>query len=285
MIKSYTGQDPWIKFKIGDGDEFDPCEQIEGLYYLGEDTASSSPQFTNTYQDRSGVDGSFFIGQTFAKRTFSEKFWLHFTDWADFQLAIQQVYHLFGARKEVRVRTDMYPQKVYFGNVTPFDITPLAEGGNDATFSIPFEVSNGYRYSLYRSNAYEVNSGETQIGMNFPSQKLQYHFANSTSFKVYNASDLKVDPYYQNHDIKTTVKFGGNSIEITNKTTGSSWKYGKESGKTIVINGINTYEDGNNANLNTDGGYLDLNPGWNEFAVSGASNADITFSFPFIYLM
>lgn len=67
--------DPYIMIKVGDQQEVNLCDQITGLRYLGLDDASSSPQFTNQYQDTTGTDGSPFAGQTFAKRTFSEKFW------------------------------------------------------------------------------------------------------------------------------------------------------------------------------------------------------------------
>ena len=59
--------DPYIMIKVGDQQEVNLCDQITGLRYLGLDDASSSPQFTNQYQDTTGTDGSPFAGQTFAK--------------------------------------------------------------------------------------------------------------------------------------------------------------------------------------------------------------------------
>lgn len=277
--------DPYIMIKVGDQQEINLCDQIPGLRYLGLDDASSSPQFTNQYQDTTGTDGSPFVGQTFAKRTFSEKFWLSFSGYEDLVLAKHEFYRLFGSRKLVRVRTDTSPGKVYFGIPTPFDIAPISAGSNNANFSIPFDVPNGYRYSLYRSDALPSTANGWQFGMNLPDQLPSYHFT-STSFRVYNASDIKIDPYYQRHDLKITCKFNGNSLKLTNTTNGSVWTYSKSSdgNHAIVLNGVDTYLDGNLANVNTDYGTISLDPGWNSFTATGASGVDVTFSFPFVYL-
>ena len=277
--------DPYIMIKVGDQQEINLCDQIPGLRYLGLDDASSSPQFTNQYQDTTGTDGSPFVGQTFAKRTFSEKFWLSFGGYEDLVLAKHELYRLFGSRKLVRVRTDTSPGKVYFGIPTPFDIAPISAGSNNANFSIPFDVPNGYRYSLYRSDALPITTGGWQFGMNLPDQLPSYHFT-STSFEVYNASDIAIDPYYQRHDLRVTCKFNGNSLKLTNTTNGSVWTYSKSSdgSHTITLDGVDTYLDGNLANVNTDYGTISLDPGWNSFTATGASSVDVTFSFPFVYL-
>lgn len=277
--------DPYIMIKVGDHQEINLCDQIPGLRYLGLDDASSSPQFTNQYQDTTGTDGSPFVGQTFAKRTFSEKFWLSFSEYEDLVLAKHEIYRLFGSRKLVRVRTDTSPGKVYFGIPTPFDIAPISAGSNNANFSIPFDVPNGYRYSLYRSDVLPSTTDGWQFGMNLPDQLPSYHFT-STSFEVYNASDIAIDPYYQRHDLRVTCKFNGNSLKLTNTTNGSVWTYSKsnDGSHQIVLDGINTYLDGNLANVNTDYGTISLDPGWNSFTATGASSVDVTFSFPFIYL-
>jgi hypothetical protein len=271
--------------KVGDHQEINLCDQIPGLRYLGLDDASSSPQFTNQYQDTTGTDGSPFVGQTFAKRTFSEKFWLSFGGYEDLVLAKHELYRLFGSRKLVRVRTDTSPGKVYFGIPTPFDIAPISAGSNNANFSISFDVPNGYRYSLYRSDVLPSTTDGWQFGMNLPDQLPSYHFT-STSFEVYNASDIAIDPYYQRHDLRVTCKFNGNSLKLTNTANGSVWTYSKsnDGSHQIVLDGINTYLDGNLANVNTDYGTISLDPGWNSFTATGASSVDVTFSFPFIYL-
>lgn len=51
-----------------------------------------------------------------------------------------------------------------------------------------------------------------------------------------------------------------------------------------MIDGINTYRNGELDNSHTDYGYLNLAPGNNLIQATGASSVDVTISFPFIYL-
>jgi hypothetical protein len=281
---------PFFKMKIGNGDEFDITDKVPGLSYLGLDDGSSSPQFTNAYQDASGRDGSIFMGQTFAKRTFNERFLLSFRNWTDYQLAKHAIYKLFGSRQLTRIRTDTNPAKVYFGYVTPFDIAPTEAGSSFANFTIPFDVPAGYRYSLYRSDSpYTFKQNGWQFGMNLPvsPSNVGYHFT-TNQFKVYNASDITVDPYYQNHDLQMIIRFTGSSLKIHNKTTNTTWTYNESSDSShkIVWDGslLTTYLDDQQVNGKTDFGYIKLATGWNDIECTGANHLDITFSFPFIYL-
>jgi|GEM_PF-963065 hypothetical protein len=283
--------EPFFKMKIGDSDEFDITDKIPGLTYLGVDDASSSPQFTNNYQDLSGKDGSFFVGQTFAKRQFNERFILAYRNWEDYQLAKHEIYKLFGRRELIRVRTDVNNAKVYFGYANPFDIVPIQAGANYANLTIPFDLPKPYRYSLYRSDSpYTFRQSGWQFGMNLPSHpdSVSYQFT-TNNFKVYNASDIKVDPYFQSHDLKIIIKFNGNSLKIHNKTTNTTWTYNESSdGKHVIIwdgQSLTTYLDGEQVNGKTDFGYISLDPEWNDIECTGANSIDITFSFPFIYLI
>lgn len=282
--------EPFFKMKVGNGDEFDITDKIPDLKYLGVDDASSSPQFTNNYQDLSGKDGSFFVSQTLAKRTFNERFVLFTRNWEEYQLAKHEIYKLFGQRKLIRVRTDINSAKVYFGYVNAFDISPIQSGANYANLTIPFDLPKPYRYSLYRSDSpYTFKQAGWQFGMNIPSRDvLNYHFMTS-SFRVYNASDIKVDLYFQNHDLKMIIKFNGSSLKVHNKTTDTTWTYNESSdgSHTIIWDGqlLSTYLDGNQVNGKTDFGYLSLDPEWNDIECTGANSVDITFSFPFIYLI
>lgn len=279
--------EPYIKLKIGSDDEFSLSDKIDGLCYLGQDMTSSSPQFTNTYQDLSGVDGSFFASQSFAKRSIAEKFLLHFNSYQDFILARQELYHIFGTRQPVRVRTDAYPLIVYYGYVTAFDIAPLANGSHDANFSITFDVPDGYRYSLYASDelADAHKDDGWEFGMNLPTSGLPAYKVSGNSFKIYNASDIAVDPYYQKHTLRITMSYSGTKMTLKNTTNGSSWMFETSpDGKKLVLDGLNVYLDGTNANTSSNYGSISLDPGWNDFTVNGAGGFNATFSFPFIYI-
>lgn len=273
-----------MKIKIGDQPEIDVSEISPMLDYLGDD---SSPALTNTYQDNAGVDGSIYQYSVFGRNVVTAKFLLHFNDWYDFKLAKHDIHHAFSTKNLIRIRTDAEPAIVKFVRPVTFDITPISDGAHDAAFSIPFENPGGYKYSYLTSdNPYLYETEGWQIGMNLPNgQDLHYQFT-TPQMRVYNASDIAVDPYYQRHQLKIIIKFSGSSLQLVNQTNGSSWKYlSSSNGKqTIILDGINTSLDGAPASANTDFGNLVLEPGWNDIVATGATTLNVTFSFPFIYL-
>lgn len=275
---------PWLKIKVGNNAEVDPSELIQGLTFLGDDSA---PALTNNYTDNVGTDGSQFNTAQYGKNTINANFLIHFGDYYDYKLAKHDIYRLFMNKGLMRIRTDAEPAIVKFARAGNFDIQPWENGANDALFTIPFENPSGYKYSYLTSdNPYLYETEGWQIGMNLPNgQDLHYQFT-TPRMRVYNASDIAVDPYYQRHQLKIIIKFNGSFLQLVNQTNGSSWKYLSSSNgqQTIVLDGINTSLDGAPASANTDFGNLVLEPGWNDIVATGATTLDVTFSFPFIYL-
>lgn len=276
-------QHPKLMLKIGNDPEFNIADKVQGLKYLGD---NSTPVINNSFLDVSGVDGSQLQFTTFSRYQVPAKFLLRFDDWQDFKLAKHQFYRLFAQRKEIRIRTDVESSIVRFVYPNLPEIAPAEDGAHYSLFTMNFDNPSGYRYSLYRSNAvYDFASDSIQFGELDTGEKPNYHFT-TNSFKVYNPSDIAIDPFGQKHDLKVVCKFSGNSMKIQNITNGSEWEYQKSSngGDSIILDGINTTLNGDPASANTDYGNLILETGWNNFAVTGASSVDITFSFPFIYL-
>ncbi|MDB8867685.1 phage tail domain-containing protein [Pediococcus acidilactici] len=275
--------EPKLYVKTSDADEMEVTECIPELEFLGED---SSPVILNNYQTNVAQDGQIIQATNYDKTVVNANFLFNFRDWYDFKLIKHDIYRLFQPRKLLRIRTDAEPAIVKYVLPASFDIKPISDGANDATFTVPFENPSGYKYSLLRSDSlYTFDEDGWQFGMNLPSEDLVYTHSEPT-FKIYNASDIKIDPYYQNHDFVIKLNFEGQSITITNKTTNTSWSYNKPAKKAdnIVLNKLSTTLNGEPASVNTDYGNLTLEPGWNEIQVSGATDFQITFSFPFIYL-
>lgn len=242
---------------------------------------------TNNYSDSSGSDGSVFNYATFDKSEVNANFILHFYDYYDFKLAQHDIYKLFMNKELIRIRTNAEPAIVKFVRAGNFEISPWRDGAKDAMFTIPFENPSGYKYSYLTSdNPYLYETEGWQIGMNLPNgENLHYRFTKN-KMRVYNASDIAIDPYFQRHELRIICKFKGGSLRLKNNTNGSSWEYkAKSDGKqTIVLDGINTSLDGSPASAKTDFGNLVLEPGWNDIVATGATTLDVTFSFPFIYL-
>lgn len=275
-------QEPKLYMKIGDEAEFDIADKVKGLKYLGDDSTLAS---TNQLLQVPGIDGTVYQYKTYSNYQVPAKFFLRFEDWQDYKLAKHQINRLFSSREKIRIRTDTEPAIVRFVVPNPPEITPTEAGAHYASFTENFDNPSGYRYSLYRSDSLPSIVNGWQFGMNLPEPLPSYHFTNK-SFKVYNASDIAIEPYKQKHDLRILFKFSGSQMKLTNKTNGSSYTYKNSSNgnEQIILDGISTTLNGNPASANTDYGTITLEKKWNDIDVSGADSVDITFSFPFIYL-
>ena len=257
---------------------------IHGLTFLGD---STSPVLTNNYSDSSGSDGSIFNYATFDKSEVNANFILHFSDYYDFKLAQHDIYKLFMNKELIRIRTNAEPAIVKFVRAGNFEIKSWRDGAKDAMFTIPFENPSGYKYSYLTSdNPYLYETEGWQIGMNLPNgQDLHYQFT-TPQMRVYNASDIAVDPYFQRHELKIICRYRGSFLRLENRTNGTSWQITKNSdlAEVTILDGINTTVGGEPASRYTDYGNLVLEPGWNSIVAKGAAALDVTFRFPFIYL-
>lgn len=267
--------------KLQGQDEFNITDRLPNVEYLGGD---STPAFNNVYQDNTTRDGSRLTSVNFSKLLYTANFLLRSQDYYDQKLLRHEIYQLFGDRKLVRFRTDTDLQKVMYGRPTSFEIKFIADGYDDSLFAIQFEIPSGYKYSLNRSDSVTVD--DISFGMNFHLDEKPVYTQTANSFRIFNPSDIAVDPYYQRHDLMLMIKFAGISYQITNTTNGSSYKYNNASNgaDNIVLNGLSTILNGQPASQNTDFGFIKLEKGWNDIMVQGATSHTTTFSFPFIYI-
>lgn len=277
-------QHPKLLMKVGDGDEFNVADKVPGLEYLGDDSTLAT---TNQLNQVAGLDGAIYQYKTYNNYQVPAKFFLQFGNWQAYKLAKHEIQRIFSTKKIIRIRTDTESSIVRFVLANDPEIHPAEDYAHYAQFTVNFDNPSGYRYSIFRSDTmYEfTKDGSWQMGMNIPvKEHLNYHFT-SNSFRVYNASDIPIDPYFGNHDLKLIIKFSGDKLTLTNKTDGSTWSYTKPSNgsESIVLDGIDTTLNGKLASANTDYGNLTLQTGWNDIEATGANSLDITFSFPFIY--
>lgn len=244
----------------------------------------STPSFNNNYQDNANRDGSIFTTTKIDKLLFNANFVLLPNDLYDQSLLRHEIFQLFGDRELVRIRTDIDFQKIMYGRPASFEIKGLEDGQTDGPFSIQFEIPSGYKYSLVRSD--DIGIDNTSFGMNFKLGEKPVYQQTANHFKIYNPSDIAIDPYYQRHDLILLIQFSGDSYQITNNTNGTNYQYNKgiSSSDSLVLNGLSTTLNGNPASQNTNFGYIKLEKGWNDITVSGATSHTTTFSFPFIYI-
>lgn len=267
--------------KLQGQDEFNITDRLLNVEYLGGD---STPAFNNVYQDNTTRDGSRLTSVNFSKLLYTANFLLRSQDYYDQKLLRHEIYQLFGDRKLVRFRTDTDLQKVMYGRPTSFEIKFIADGYDDSLFAIQFEIPSGYKYSLNRSDSVTVD--DISFGMNFHLDEKPTYTQTANSFRIFNPSDIAIDPYYQRHDLMLLIKYVGSSYQITNTTNGTSYQYKNASNgnDNIVLSGLSTMLNGQPASQNTDFGFIKLEKGWNDIVVSGATSHTTTFSFPFIYI-
>lgn len=277
---------PKLWIKRGNEDEIEIESITPNLKYLGDD---EDPIVTNTYLTNLGGDGSYPTESTIDKNVINARFYFKFGDWWDYKLAKHDIYRYFSSKEIFRIRTDGEPGVVKYVKAGNFTIAPIEQFARTSVFTIPFENPSGYKYSLTTSDQLMNYDQEAWMlyGGNIPNgENLDYHFINKQSFRVFNASDITIDPYFQRHELNIIMEHFGDGFKLINNTTKTIWSYKGQMNNTdkVILQGINTFKNGILDNNNTDFGYITLATGWNEFSVVGAGDLDITFSFPFIYL-
>lgn len=271
----------WIQ--IGDEPEFEISEKIPQLEYLGE---KETPTMANNYQTFNGLDGSFFNYSTFNQNVINENFLLHYNNIYELEELRNEIYRIFMRKELIKLHTDAEHPLIKLVRAAGFEIEPVEDGAKDSLITIPFENPNGYKFSRNKSNKQDDLWDVFPLGWDIPEFAPGSFEFKDTQFKVYNPSDLEIDPYYQKHDLKLLLKYTGDLVGLYNSTNGSQWTLNKKSegNDQVLVDGINTYFNNNQVNANTDFGNLVLAKGWNEISVIGATDIDVIFSFPFIYV-
>ena len=276
--------EPKLWIKIEDEPEFEISEKIPQLQYLGEDYG---PSMENNYQTFSAVDGSFFNFSNFKQNIVNENFILHFNNIHEQKSLQYEVYRMFMNKKLIRLHNNSEYPFIKYVRAVDFEVEPWRDGAKDALITIPFENPSGYNFSRNKSDDQDDVWDVFPLGWNIPEFAPDDFEFKKNKFKIYNPSDMEIDPYYQKHELKMLLKYNSDdSIALSNATNGSLWALDKPSDGTdeVVVDGINTYFNGSQANVNTNYGTIKFDKGWNEMSVIGAADIDITFSFPFIYV-
>lgn len=259
-------------------------DEFKGLNFTG--LTTQAPQSITNYQSNKIRDGSVQNGPIlFGTRTVTADFYFDGEDVYDYKLACQDIWRLLFSRELITLRDSEMPGLKMEVIAKPFDITRL--NWHEMTFSVEFDIPSGYRQSLVKSDELQFIYDEelSQIGMNLPNgEDLHYRFK-QTRFKVYNPSDVVVDPYWQKHELDIIIK-GQGTPTITNLTNGYGVVLNRAltANDTLVWNGVRPLLNGTTCERATNHGHIQLEKGWNDISVTGLSNIDITFSFPFLYL-
>lgn len=272
-----------LLLKIGNEPQFELSQKIPQVEFL---SATDTPDISNNYNQYTAVDSSFFNFSTINQNTYTVKLMMHFSDYGEYKSLRYDIYKLFLRKDYIQVQTDSEFPFIRNIRAVGFDIEPFSDGAHSAIITIPFENPSGFKFSRKKSDEQDDLWDYFPIGWDIPEfVPGQFEYKN-TKFKVYNPSNVVIDPYYQKSDLKIFIKFKGKSIELLNETNNSNWTLNRSSDGTnqIVLNGINTTFDNTPCSQNTNFGNISLDKGWNQIQVNGATELDIRFSFPFTYV-
>ena len=260
--------------------EYDLTARLPSVVLL--DMKSSAPQLTGNFLQIAGSDGEALISSNYNPTTVTVSLFLKGKSMADLRALKAEVQSAFYQRRLTRLRSSLEPSRAYWVIGQPTDITPI-QGTTQATVDLVFTNPSGMAQSAVRSDELPDKVGALGISQNIPVEDLIYKNRGG-SFKIYNPSDIEIDPYIQHHDLVISVKGVGSSFSIINKTNNTSInvKSPIRDGQTFKLNGVVPSIDGN-TNIKSDFGHIELAKGYNNIQVSGLNNPVTTFSFHFLY--
>lgn len=254
-------------------------EVLKGVIFLGLDV--SSPQPSTNYQSINGLDGQLDGYTTYGTKTATASFMLKSKNKLDYQLLIRDIYKKFLSREAYYISSSDMPAIRYMVHPKPFEYTRF--NPKMATFSVEFEVFKGYGESNGTTLTFDQDA--LQVGMNMPvGHDVNYVFNEETVFRIYNASDIDIEPL-RRHQLTIALVGVGKPV-IENTTTGDVFKYNKamKKGDVLNITGVYPYLNGMHCGRDTNHGIINLAAGWNTFEVTGLKSFRISFDFPYLYV-
>ncbi|MGG3383084.1 phage tail family protein [Heyndrickxia faecalis] len=257
-------------------------EEVQGARLVS--VEDSGPQPSTEYSQLTGVDGNIDMGTTFGTRTIKATFIFKGLDAIDYTLAQQEIWQLFFDHDPYYITWSRLPGKRFLVHCKPFTdtrINPYA-----GTYEIEFDAYTGFAESRGRTDEdpIDLDSDKWQIfgqGIELD-EDLVYTDITSSSFKIFNAGDITIDP--RKHDLTISIQGIGTPI-LKNLTTGDSFIYKKtlDSGDTLTIDGVYPLLNGAHCGRDTNHGLVTLLPGWNKIQLTGLSNPVSSFGFRFLY--
>ena len=241
-----------------------------GVVPLRFNVDSLSPRHSSEIVE--GRDGYLDLGTTFEGRTLRVSFFLKAEDIYDYSLLRNEVFNLFDSRTVFYLIHKYEPKRRWKVKTTSaFSIERFNQ--RIGSFEVEFISSSPYAESYGTTlNPFTFDAELWQVGQGVISEDLVYAH-NTTTFRIYNGSDIEIDP----REIPILIKYQGPStnLKIKNETTGDEWRYNGSSGvnDTIELNGVRSLKN----NLTIFG-----QKGWNDFTLTGASGSFlISFDFRF----
>ena len=228
-------------------------------------------------------------------KTIESHIFLSAYDYFDYELLRDYLYGIFGFNKpffvvgknqsgkrhKVVLESDFIPDRL--GNVSGRAVIPFI------TSESPYAESIGTTQDIH-TDGISANEELWGFGMGLiaDDESLIYTHTNKSAFRIFNAGNVEVHPFEQ--DIKIEIDFPNNvqvndHFQLRNITNGSTFRINEQvmPFENYTLDGPNITRNGLNALRRTNKQFIVLDPGWNEFEVTGNTQATISFNFRFYY--
>lgn len=267
-------------------------EQLDTKDIITTELNIPSTPFQNNWIGGSDGIPPIFAGSDIEQKQITVKVLLLSHDYFDYPLLRDKLYSVFGFNKPFYIIDKRQPTKrhkiVLESGFLP-DKQSVIHGTVSVPFitdRLPFAESVGTTQDI-QTNGINSEDGLWGFGMGLidDPNSLVYAYT-GTSFKVYNAGDVSIHPFEQ--DLKITISNilgANNGFTLKNKTNGTEFTVTEAvtSSKNIVIDGPNVTSNGLAFLRSTNKKFIELVPGWNEFEITGATDAKTEFDFRFYY--
>jgi hypothetical protein len=261
------------------------------------DFVVGSPTINPVYSQIEGRHGRVDMGATFGSRSISVPFYYKAVDIHDVALLRDELMGLAVSAEPFYIRE---MRRIIYGKgdnqyvsgkrykvrlANPFEIDQQLEYGfgelRFETTDLPFAESIGTTADIDRDGiTYDSELWSYGMGLLY-SDEAQKYTHNTRSFRIYNAGNIpRHHPFEQ--ELKITIRNASQGYQLSNKTTGDIFKFNDQPNGSIVIDGPVITDAGLIAFRKTNGHFITLAPGWNEFEQN--QSATVSFDFRFYYL-
>ena len=284
---------------------------------LVKDFIVSSIPLESEYSKPEGSDRKVDYGSTYGTRTIRVPFVLRAYDLMDFPLLRDVLFGLVLDKESFYIREMRRPKKLAYAFVDPseparmdpdtnnqliggkrylvrlqntFDIDQIETDGEGElifeTTELPFAESIGTTQDIH-TRGINADDALWGFGMGLIADDASLVYTHTeTSFRIFNAGNVPIHPYEQELKITIDNVQGSSSyLQLRNNTTGDAFRTTEavNSNQTIVIDGPNVTSNGLQYYRKTNHQFITLEPGWNEFTITGASSVRVAFDFKFYY--
>lgn len=249
-----------------------------------------SVPFENRWESGEGITPTF-IGAEAKQKTIEATIELLSYDYLDYNLLRDKLYGVFGFNQPFYV-VDKRQKGKRHKVILESNFMPERKSTNNGTAVIPFVTcETPYAESLGRTTDIDANGINSDdelwgFGMGLIDDDELIYTHEGTAFKIFNAGNEAIHPFEQDLKIIINNIQGSSSyFELKNITNGTRFRTttAVASGHEIVIDGPIVTRNALSFLRNTTKEFITLEPGWNEFEISGATNAKTIFDFRFYY--